>query len=150
MLASELRRRILEDHERLRARLLVLEAQAGAVGRTGKSHAGELRNQASELLLRLRDHMHWEDLHLRPFLLVADAWGQERAEALDRDHREQRELLEFALERIQAEGHPTAIVVKTIVDLIALLRADMEDEEARVLDPSVVRDDVVGIDVETG
>ncbi len=41
-------------------------------------------------------------------------------------------------------------LARNLLDLIALLRTDMDEEERDLLDERVIRDDVVGIDVETG
>ena len=95
--------------------------------------------------------MHWEDVHLRPALLeIPDAWGKEHAEELDRDHREQRELLSDALDRVQDPSRPPSLVARNLLDLVELLRADMEQEERDLLDERVLRDDLVTIDAETG
>ncbi len=37
-----------------------------------------------------------------------------------------------------------------LLDLVALLRDDMNEEESALLDESLLRDDVVGVDVTTG
>lgn len=150
MRPSEVRRRVLEDHERIRAMLVVLEATAGQV-LSGEAHLlGSLRLEGGTLLGTLREHMHWEDVHLRPALLEADAWGLERAERLDHDHREQRELLGYALASVEDQSRPAPVIARTLLDLVKLLRADMEDEERWLVDARVLRDDVVSIDAETG
>ena len=146
MQPSEIRRRILEDHRRIRAALDSLERSAGAVANGERPLVWPLRVEGEELL----DHMHWEDLYLRPALLEADAWGRERASRLDHDHREQRQLLEWALARVTDQIRPPVLLARSLLDLAKLLRADMEHEEAALLDERVLRDDVVGIDVETG
>ncbi len=147
---SEIRCRILLDHQTLRGVLLSLERLGQQVS-AGHTHlVGPLRLEGEELLARLLTHMKWEDVHLRPALLAADAWGEARAERLDRDHREQRALLEHSLSRVQDTSRPAPLLARNLLDLIALLRTDMDEEERDLLDPRVVRDDVVGINVETG
>ena len=150
MQPSEIRRRILEDHRRIRAALDSLERSAGAVANGERPLVGPLRVEGEELLAKLLDHMRWEDLYLRPALLEADAWGRERASRLDHDHREQRQLLEWALAGVTDQSRPPVLLARSLLDLAKLLHADMEDEEAVLLDERVLRDDVVGIDVETG
>ena len=139
MRADDLARVIVEEHERLEERLVALEELARAVARSA-GPAGELRREAAALLACLSQHIDWEDLHLRPLLLETEAWGRERADALERDHCEQRELFAFALERVETARHPTRIVTVTLLDLIALLRADMRREEELLLDPHSGRD----------
>jgi hypothetical protein len=67
-----------------------------------------------------------------------------------RDHREQRELLDFLNTRLHGDPQPAALLARDVTHLIALLRDDMREEEAELLDERVLRDDVVAIAVETG
>ena len=146
---SEVRRRILDDHDRLRGDLDRLEATLSQAFAKG-APAASLRLDAGALLARLRAHMHWEESYLLPALREADAWGVERADALIRDHREQRELLAFVDTRLRDEAKPAALLVRDIEQLIALLRDDMRDEEMELLDERVLRDDVIAIDAQSG
>ena len=43
---------------------------------------GPLRLEAERFMHRFEEHTLWEDRYLRPALLNADAWGQERAARL--------------------------------------------------------------------
>ena len=144
---SQIRRRILSDHQTLRGVLLSLESLGQQVSAGQRHLVGPLRLEGEALLARLLTHMKWEDVHLRPALLAADAWGEARAERLD---REQRALLEDSLSRIQDPSRPASLLARNLLDLVALLRTDMDEEERDLLDERLIRDDVVGIDVETG
>lgn len=150
MRPSEIRRRILHDHQALRGILFSLEALSKEVLNEGRLLEDPLRMQGEALLSQLRDHMDWEDVHLRPALLAADACGKARVESLDTDHREQREMLSYALKRIEDTNAPPIILARGLLDLVKVLRQDMEEEERMFLNERVLRDDVVGIDVETG
>lgn len=150
MQPSEVRRRILDDHEFLRVMLVGLEATAQRVLEGEGSLLGPLRLEGEALLSRLAEHMHWEDVSLRPALLEADAWGEARAEKLDQDHEEQREMLAFVLGSIRDQSRPRDVIARTLLDLVRLLREDMDDEEQVLLDERVLRDDVVAIDAESG
>lgn len=150
MQASDVRRRILEDHQTLRAMLVSLERVAQEVLDGEAQLSGALRFEGETLMERLLEHMHWEDLYLRPALCEADAWGQERAERLDRDHREQREMLRYALASVEDASRPPLVVARQMLDLVRLLRDDMSEEEELLVNDRVLRDDVVSIDVETG
>jgi hypothetical protein len=147
---SQIRAQVLDDHLAIRGMLLGLEDLANAVLGGRRELLRPLRLEGVSLLERLDRHMYWEDVHLAPALRRADAWGEERAEHLDRDHAEQRELLTHALERVEDPTRPAELLARNLLDLVALLREDMEDEERSLLDERVLRDDVVGIDVETG
>ena len=149
MKPSEIRTRILSDHERLRGDLDRLEALVIDL-RGSRAALEALRLDAGALIARLQAHMRWEESYLLPALREADAWGEERAERLTRDHREQRDLLSFLNARLRDEAQPAALVARDVDHLIALLRDDMTEEEAELLDERVLRDDVVAIAVETG
>jgi iron-sulfur cluster repair protein YtfE (RIC family) len=141
---------VLADHMALRRQLEGLEASARRACEQPEADASQLRSEAEALVTTLSEHMRWEDRYLEPALRDADAWGVERAELLAKDHREQRELLGDVVAKLRDRHRPPRVVADNVLDLIALLREDMEEEEALLLDPRVLRDDVVGIDVETG
>ena len=61
-----------------------------------------------------------------------------------------RELLRFILERLRDPRRPAVMVAGDVTGLVELLREDMQEEERDLLDPRVLRDDVIGIDVESG
>ena len=150
MRPSQVRARILEDHTALRRRLDEIERLANDVIANERCHIGGLRARAEDLLTTLREHMDWEDRYLAPALEDADAWGPERAALLDQDHRDQREFLGDVIERLQDQRQPAPLLASSLLDLVGHLRRDMEEEEGFFLDPDVLRDDVVGINVEAG
>ena len=145
MKPSVVRLRILSDHRSLRRDLERLDALVAEV-RAGRAPGATLRLDTEALLAWLRGHMRWEEAYLLPALREADAWGAERAKRLVDDHREQRELLDFLNQRLLDDAQPAALLVRDVTHLIALLREDMRQEEAELLDERVLRDDVVAID----
>jgi len=147
---SEVRSRILHDHETLRKMLSELDGLARDTLAGELNLLGPLRERAEALLSQLSEHMRWEDRYLSEALREADAWGQERADALDAEHREQRQLLRDALDRLEDESRPAPMIARELADLVERLRRDMVEEERDMLDERVLRDDVVGIDVEAG
>ncbi len=149
MKPSEVRRHILDEHVTIRGILLSIEAAAQQVIEGERHLVGALRLEGEGLLAFLSDHMRWEDRHLAPVLRAADSWGPARAEQLESDHREQCLLLRHALEAIEDQSRPPPLIARNLLDLVALLREDIEDEESALLDERVLRDDVVGIEVET-
>ena len=150
MTPAETREWVLKDHQTLRRLLEELEELAQQVHEGDRRLVGPLRLEAERFMHRFEDHTRWEDQHLRPALAEADAWGQERAARLDHDHDEQRQLLHDALERLRDQARPPVQVARGVLDLVALIRTDMEQEERDLLDPRILRDDVVSIDTEAG
>ena len=151
MRPSEVREHVLYEHETIRAMLEILENRARQVAAKGSGPlVGPLRLEGETLLETLLTHMRWEDRFLRPALLEADAWGEERAALLDRDHKEQREMLAFVLGMVRDLSRPRDVIARNLLDLVRLLNEDMEDEEQVLLDERVLRDDVVAIEVESG
>ncbi len=150
MKPSEVRRHVLADHVTIRGMLLSVESVAKRVIEEERHLVGVLRLESEGLLAFLREHMRWEDRHLAPALREADSWGSARAEQLESDHREQRELLQHSLETIEDQGRPPVLIARNMLDLVRLLREDIEHEESALLDERVLRDDVLGIDVNTG
>jgi iron-sulfur cluster repair protein YtfE (RIC family) len=147
MRPSDVRQRVLSDHEELRGRLDRLERLARAVA-TGAGPR-ELRAEAEALLDRLAIHMSWEDLYLVPVLREADGWGDARTARFADEHREQRELLEYVLRSLHDANRPGPVVASNVLDLVSLLRADMVDEESAFLDERLLRDDPIAIDLLT-
>jgi len=150
MKPSEVRRRVLSDHEELRQQLERLERRAQAAVKGAADASAELRSQGEALLDRLAIHMSWEDRYLVPVVRVADGWGDERAARIAEDHREQRELLRYALRQLHDQSRPEPLVASNLLDLVALLRKDMDEEEQAFLDEWLLRDDPVAIDLFIG
>ena len=145
----EMRDRLMRDHAALRARVARVESLSRAA-LSSASGIQELRAEARELIRALEQHIGWEDEHVLPVLSDVDEWGPERVQRMQADHLEQRELLRYANSVLDDPSRALELLARTTLDLARLLQDDMEDEEQAVLDPSVLRDDVVGVDVETG
>jgi iron-sulfur cluster repair protein YtfE (RIC family) len=150
MQPSEVRERVLHDHQSLRQRVDELESLAEEVIGSGRSPVGKLRQAATELLHALTRHMAWEDLHLVPALRDADAWGPERVARFEAEHEQQRADLRELLAGLEDQDQPPALLASRVLEWVIDLHADMQEEEEAFLDKKVLRDDVIGIDVETG
>ena len=150
MTPSEVRKYILRDHDVLREELSSLERLAREILAGRAPEVDRLRDEGCSFHDTLARHMEWEDAHLKPILRDIDAWGEERARRLTEEHREQRELLSRSLENLRDPARDASFVARDVLALAEWLRRDMEGEEAQTLDPQVLRDDVVGIDVESG
>ena len=147
MRPSEVRDRVLSDHRHLSERLDSIEGLARGVLDDREPLPSTLREEAEALLDRLAIHMAWEDLHLVPILRAADGWGDVRTDRFAEEHREQREMLGYVLRQLHDLDRPEDVVAVNVLDLVALLRADIVAEESVFLDERVVRDDPVVIDL---
>jgi hypothetical protein len=90
-----------------------------------------LRDHARDLYLRFEAHLSFEDQALLPVLRRRR--GAAEADALVREHVEQRELLDFLLNRLVLPGRPATLLARELRQFAALLREDMAEEE-RLLD----------------
>lgn len=150
MRPSEVRRRVLEDHARIRT---LLEEVEGLVRRFEKGDEGAsapLRGKGLELHDFLCEHLEREDEILAKALREADAWGEERARRLADEHREQRELFSYILSRLRDATRPTLLIARELRNFVDILRVDMQHEEETELSDRVLRDDVIAIEPEDG
>jgi hemerythrin-like domain-containing protein len=140
MRASHVRRRILVDHEHLRGLLDEVDQRAVRVARGAEEDVGALRALGLQLLRRFREHLALEDHLLAPALRRAGRIGRERAERLDADHREQRELLDYLLEKVRDPSRPAAVLAAEWRSFVELLRDDMAEEELTILERELLED----------
>jgi hypothetical protein len=140
-------RRISAEHEALRRKLEELREAASALAAGLETTADRALALARSIWADLHDHLDFEEAILLPVLRETDAWGTVRAEQLVRHHQDQRATFSQPnLEILAAE--PPATVARVLHAVIDDLMADMAHEESDVL--GVLRDDVLGIDVEDG
>ena len=66
--------------------------------------------------------------------------GRERAEHLDADHREQRELLNYLLDKVRDPSRPAAVLAAEWRSLVELLLDDMAQEELTILERELLED----------
>jgi len=142
---SRIRKRILREHDALRATLEEL-SQTIATKDFDAARVTALSRQLGE---QLRAHVDHEDALLLPALREADAWGQVRADQLAQHHAQQRAALgEDQLDtQLRAPRAELATWLRGVIDD---LRTDMEHEERELLSVELLRDDPLGIDVEDG
>ena len=150
MRPSEVRQRILHDHQLIK--IIVSEVRDLALPiQIGEEYLSErLRERARNLYERFCQHIDLEDVILVGALRDADAWGEERAEELRNEHREQREVLTYLLERLLDPTQPQILIVNDLLNFTAWLRDDMRHEEETILHEDLLRDDAVGIHVNSG
>jgi iron-sulfur cluster repair protein YtfE (RIC family) len=135
MTLAEARVRVLADHVAIRGMLSGVEDLARRVAGGERPLLSPLRAAGETLMKRLEEHIFWEDLHLVPLLRAAGGTAARLAARLDGEHREQREVLAHCLAAVQDARRPAPLVARTLVDLIALLRSDMEAEESELPAP---------------
>jgi len=132
--ASRVRERILSDHEYLRGLLDEVDRQAFRVARGAGEGVGMLRALGLYLLKRFSEHLALEDRLLAPALRRAGPAGCERAERLDADHREQRDLLDYLLDKVRDPSRPGAVMAAEWRSFVELLLDDMAQEELTILE----------------
>jgi iron-sulfur cluster repair protein YtfE (RIC family) len=150
MKPSQIRDAVLRDHAELRTQIDEIEGIARRLADGDSERGFQLWRLAKALLGRLEVHMDWEDRHLVPALRQADAWGDERAAEIEHDHAEQREMLGYVIRQLDDSQPIPELLAATMLDLVEFLRRDMEHEERDLLDPRVLRDDVIVIDANSG
>ena len=85
-----------------------------------------------------------------PALREADAWGEVRADRVQAEHKEQTAEVRLLLEEFGDPFASSGELALRLEDFIAAVEVDMAAEEKATLGPDLLRDDVVGIDVEAG
>jgi iron-sulfur cluster repair protein YtfE (RIC family) len=155
MRPSEVLSRIKYEHAELRERMVLLETHLAALSDGEPSGLAQVLEHARGLSARLAEHVDLEDALLAPTLRAADAWGDQRASALIEHHRDQRrDIAALLVALTELSTHHDAW---TGVELLCTVRAfaadlerDMRHEECELLDPDLLRDDVVSIAPEAG
>jgi len=149
MRTNEIRKRILDEHRRLRDRLEMLELAVEAVSEDPKRRASVHRS-ARKTLSFLIEHTLLEDTILAPALLQADAWGPIRASAMLEHHEAQREELRRLIRTYEHSWDDGDRMAATTLAWIEEVRADMEREEYELLSNDLLNDETVAIDGEAG
>ncbi len=147
---SEVRQAILAQHEELRGLLRSLDELARSAAQSDDACVPALREIGIYVHDKLVEHPNFEDRYLVPAIRDIDGWGEERSNLLAREHVEQRDLLQYILDRLRNTDRASILLGRELLAFVDVLLADMQQEEQTVLDADLLRDDVVGIDVETG
>jgi hypothetical protein len=131
---SEVRDRILSDHAHIRELLDGIDVLVESFETSARITDGEeLRNRGLVLYAALAEHLTREDELLVPILRVKGPDGLAQARQLGREHKVQRELLEFLTDRLSANDLPTVLVARQLKNFTEYLRFDMLHEEKAVL-----------------
>ncbi len=143
---SEVRLQVLEDHARLRIALTKLRRLADRVRAGLPEGAVLLRKEVGDFTEQFFRHLEMEEEILVPLLRVIDSWGDERAERVLEEHREQRQTFIELIEDLDRTPERETRHARHVLWLCDALEVDMLHEEAGVLSESLLRDDVVTID----
>jgi hemerythrin-like domain-containing protein len=138
---SEVRRRILEDHGRLRSMLDALVPLAQRFERGGQGEGTSLRENALALYETFAAHLRHEESTLEPALRARGAEGARLADRLGHEHREQRALLQYLVSRLEDNPVPTLLVAREVQNFAEYLRHDMNHEEATLLSAAALPDE---------
>jgi hypothetical protein len=141
---SEIRELLLKDHESLRTQLSTLEADLERVSTGGAGETRKVREQLDQVLDSLRKHSERSLRLLKPVIVDLDAWGPLRAEQIDKEHEELRDLA-TRFSAIDLTSAPTTWV-EEVTTMIGHLREELDDAERGRLSPEVLRDDVIVVD----
>lgn len=139
MKPQEIRRRVMEEHQKLRG---ILDDLDGLAKRFDRQEAvgDEIRELGAGLFEVFAAHLSLEDSLLAPALAEHAEDGSAVADRLVHEHEEQREMLRFLLRRLEEDGRPTALVANELRSFSEYLRRDMQHEEETILRPDILPD----------
>lgn len=138
---SEIRARILQQHQVLRLRL-------DALAKSLEDSAREVRDlkaDVAQLQTLLLEHVKDEERMLIPELREVAGFGAARVDQLKKEHAEQSEDLKAILDAIMSADDRSELS-SAILELIERIREDMKEEESTHLSPSVLKDDLITSD----
>ncbi len=128
---SEVRQIILNEHNAIRKQLQDLEKLSNS------KDLAALKQAIGNFQKTFREHLQHEEAILWPVIKTVDSWGPVRLAEMNKEHSEQREMIE-ALSNLKQEN-----ITKIIKELVGNLTDDMASEEKEFLNPELLRDDVV-------
>ena len=132
MSPRELQRQVLAQHRVIDARLERLEAVAQPIADGERQLRGPLNEQCEQLIREVQEHVAWENRYVPPALRGARK-GEEWAQRLERDHREQAALLREIAELCTRDRAP-AMAAARLLEFAEALRAEMRREESLLAD----------------
>ncbi len=141
---NEVRDLVLADHAALRVRLGLLRRAVAVADERGDS--GALLEMLPGLLDHLSAHLDLEDQILAPTLRTIDAWGPEREQRLSAEHAEQRAWIADCRAQLAVVGGDLESVSAQALMMIGRIEQDMDQEEAHVLDPKLMTDEIIYVD----
>ena len=147
---TEVRALILAQHRDLRKLLAQIRALADGVLAGDRGLHLELRRQSVELELVFLAHLETEEAILLPVLEEIDAWGPVRVRHIREEHAHQRSVLEGAGDSATSAAVSAQELATVMRALVEEILEDMKGEERDMLNPDLLRDDVVISDQSDG
>jgi len=144
---SGIRSQIVAEHGELRALVPHVESLAKQFEESapeGHDLAKPLREAGLALYQKFAEHLDHEQALLEPVLRAAGPEGRRMALSLEHEHREQRELLDFLLRRLQEQPTPTLLIARQLQNFTNFLRLEMDHEEKTMLSPELLGDSEPG------
>jgi hemerythrin-like domain-containing protein len=117
------RRRVLEEHMRIRALLIQIDAAQRQLAPGRPDALEEVRKQVRHLVAVFRHHLGVEERTLAPLLDPGPA------ARMREDHHEQRQLLGAVAADVFDERRPLTDVADEVAWFVAALLRDMDREE---------------------
>jgi hypothetical protein len=145
MTHEERRQTLHAQHQQLRGVIAEVREAALEVLGTGPDECAALRMRISVLRDDMERHLTTEEALLGPVLERIDAWGPVRLDLLRADHAHQRAVLSV-LRSDRAAALSPLVLSRRVLGLLDDIIADMEAEDRDLLDPRVLRDDIIQLD----
>lgn len=129
----------------LRRSIDELEASTASLLSEGEAAVANVLARAAKLFTELSNYIDLEQSFVLPSVRNADVWGVIRARALEREHADQRGVLDTISHETLPDPTDLAHDVRA---LTRALRETLEREKREILTAELLRDDVIGIDVD--
>jgi iron-sulfur cluster repair protein YtfE (RIC family) len=138
---------ILADHKEMRTRLerlgkLLDKEHIEAHG----DQVGEARKEFKDFAQFFGAHLDFEDQFLAPLLREDFAWGDLRADALLRHHKEQRDELIELTKLVTDKAGDRQRQVSALEQFVAHLEMDMKQEEGSILEPDTMGEEMITVE----
>jgi iron-sulfur cluster repair protein YtfE (RIC family) len=147
--AGTARHAILAQHQKLRGLLHRAQTVADAALDGTPPCPDAVASAIGDIRQTMEIHLAFEEALLLPLLRDDLPLGPQRADQLLEEHARQRAML-AALHR-EAGAHPELpTLAAKLAYLVCWLLADMAEEEECLVNPEVVRDDIVVVDQTCG
>jgi hypothetical protein len=147
--AGTARGAILGQHERIRSLLARAHAIAEAALDGEPRSPDAVASSIGDIRTIMEVHLAFEERSLIPILREDLPLGPPRADRLLDEHHRQRETL-ATLHREACAFPDFPLLAAKLAFLTEWLLADMNEEELSLLNPDVLRDDVVVVDQSSG
>lgn len=139
MTPSEVRKTIQQEHLDLRDKLSHLEKLIA------KKEHSQIEKTFKDFSEKFVKHIENEERILIPALRNTTGWGDVRGDMMKNEHISQRERLKNLTSTIAQQNFNK--YSPELEDFIRAIYADIDKEEKDFLNPNVLKDDVITVDV---